>query len=237
MTKKQFLLSCGIPGQSNGYKITEALKQLLEKQKDNTIRIPSEKYTDAEDENTKTQDLIDYLEGCESVTVYPKDGNGRESYISEIRMNSDKCIIVTVYDYYACEFRDVLPGSFENAKDLVDFAVEYAEFTGNNKKALSADELTCDQMSVLDDFVKAAKRLKNAGVALLWDDDDNSLAVVNTNAMRDGEFLSFDDLGVAADENTESVYAQLNKLNDVEVTYISSTIDYLFYPKHSHEKI
>ena len=233
MTSKQFLLSCGIPGQSNGYKIAEALKQLLETQKDNTIRIPSEKFTDAEDEETKTQNLIEYLEGCESVTVYPKDGNGRESYISEIRMDSDKCIIVTVYDYYAGEFRNVLPGSFENARDLADFAVEYAEFTGDNKKTLGADELTVDQMNILDDFVKAAKRLKDAGVALLWDDDDNSLAVVNTNAMQNGEFLSLDDLGVAADENTESVYAQLNKLNDVDVTYISKDIDYLFYPKKS----
>lgn len=230
MNKKEFRLSCGIPGQCNGYKITESIKKLLETQENRTICIPKERYTDSEDDETSVQELIEYLEGEINCTVHPKDGNGRESYISQMHLDENGNIIVTVYDYYAAEFRQVVPCAFDDPKDLMRFAMENAKFDAGEIRH-SAGELTEEQLNALDDFVKAAKALNDCGVTLFWNDDENALCAINRDAMREGLFFSYDDVGAACDKETESVYANMTSAIDVEVTYISKDIDYLYYPK------
>ena len=234
MTRQEFRDLCNKRGHNNPSAIEDALFELLESLPGNVIIIPRSEYFDPEVDEDENSCLIEHLTGGESIEVINSDDNDSEAYIASIHLSvsNPRKIVVTVYCYYESEFREVYLSSLTDSRDAMRFALEYGKFDDAEPEKPAANRLSERQKNLLDEFLAAAERLNEAGVSLFWNDDDNGLAVINRDAVRDGEFFSFDDAKVAADPESESVYENLSSRLEIEVSYISKDIDILFYPKN-----
>lgn len=233
MKKTEFSALCGMPGTCSDFKIKKAVETLLAGVDNHTIAIPADKYLDAAEnlsEEDKEEQLIEYLEGEESVTVNYEDENGRESYIASIRLDDKKDVVVRVYDYYAGEFREVGIYALNSVRDAMSFVLEYAEFEPV-ETAMNAGNLSSKQLEALDEFLAAARRLNDAGVSLLWDEDDNSLRVANRDTMRDESFWRLEP-GEEQKEGTLLLSDNASNALDIEISTLSRNYDLYYYPKN-----
>lgn len=233
MKKTEFSALCGMPGTCSDFKIKKAIEALLQEKDNHTIAVPADKYLDTDDnlsEEDKEEQLIEFLEGEESVTVNYEDENGRESYIASIRLDDKKDVVIRVYDYYAGEFRKVELYALNSVRDAMSFVLEYAEFEPV-ETTVNAGNLSPKQLEALDEFLAAARRLNDAGVSLLWDEDGNSLCAANRDAMQDESFWRLEP-SEEQKEGTLLLSDNASNALDIEITTLSRDYDLYYYPKN-----
>lgn len=233
MKKSEFRALCNKKGHNNPISIEEALIALLNTQPEKTIKIPVSEYcpedADPEDKELLEINLVEFLLGCISILVKRVDQNDRESYISEIKLSEDGYIIITVYDYYEGVFREVSICDLDDSRDAMRFANEYATFDGE-PTGTNAGDLTAKQLDVLDEFLAAAERLNEAGVSLIWDEDNNSLCAANRDAMRDCGFFRVEPGGRIPEDALLLSDTATNGL-DIEISYMSKDNDLYYHKK------
>ena len=233
MKRTNFRKLCRKHGYNNSVDIEEALIALLKTQKDSEITIPKEKYLPeyCDPGNTKVVEdcLVEYLQGRESISVSGNDENDRESYIASLKLDSNGRLFVTVYDYYDGNFRLISFNRLCDNKDAMRFAFEFASFEDESLTE-SAGNLTDRQLDLLDEFLAAAARLNEAGVSLIWDEEDNSLCAANRDAMRDESFFRQEPDGELPEDAVLLSDTATNSL-DIEISYMSKDYDLYYFKK------
>lgn len=99
----------------------------------------------------------------------------------------------------------------------------------DKKRIPSAAELDVKQLELLDEFIASAKRLNEAGVSLVWNEDDNCICAANCDRMLDNSFFS-EDSGEDIPVNAEYLSCNITAGLDIEITPISRLSDCYYIP-------
>ena len=234
MRKKQFRRLYNRNGHDNPVSMEEAIIELLKVQPDRKIAVPdSDIYPEGWDPDNSPilhrDFLVDFLSGRESIRVKRTDDNDRDSHIACMRLDASDAVSLLVYDCQESVFRNVRLDRLVDCRDAVRFALEFGVFD-SEEQCVCPENLSDKQLDLLEQFQAAAEKLNDAGVSLVWDDDDNSLRAVNRDAVRDGAFYR-DEPWKKLPEAAESLFSTPLERLDIEVTYMSSDLRLYYIPK------